>query len=115
MRKRLILGIVVVLYAASMVLAGWKYTHPVRNLNSVTKNRWNSYSQEYRLGYTRGFKRAKSDLWTIADANKTGGLEGPALSAFNRELEKRSLAGLEVEAKSIDELNGSQDGYHDVM
>ena len=52
MRKRLLLGIVVVLYTACLVLAGWKCTHPVRNLNSVVKNRWNSYSQQYILGYT---------------------------------------------------------------
>jgi hypothetical protein len=111
MRKRLILGIVVVLYAACLVVAGWKYTHPVRNLNSVTKNRWNSYSQQYILGYTRGFKRAKEDLGAIADTNKTG----VAPSAFRRDLETKSLRGLEVEAKSSDELKGSRDGYHDVM
>ena len=115
MRKRLILGIVGVLYAACLVLAGWKYTHPVRNLNSVTENRWNSYSQEYSLGYIRGFKRAKGDLGVIADANKTGALQALAPSAFRRDLETKSLTELEVEAKSIDELKGSRDGYHDVM
>lgn len=111
----MILGIVIVLYTTCLVLAGWKYTHPVRNLNSVTKNRWNSYSQQYILGYTRGFKRAKWDLGVIADANKTGALRVLAPGAFRRDLETKSLSGLEAEAKSSDELEGSRDGYHDVM
>jgi len=112
MRKRLVLGTVAVLYAACLVLAGWKYTHPARNLNSVTKNRWNSYSQAYSLGYTRGFKRAKLDLGAIAEAKKMGVLE---VRAFSTDLGARSLAELEVEAKSSDELKGSRDGYRDVM
>ncbi len=78
-------------------------------------NRWNTYSQEYSVGYIRGFKRAKSNLEAIADANKFDAPGGLALSAFRRDLETKSLAGLEVEAKSTDELNGSRDGYHDVM
>ena len=40
---------------------------------------------------------------------------GLTLSAFRIDLEAKSLAGLEVEAKSSDELKGSRDGYHDVM
>src|SRR6266849_3315118 len=115
MRKRLLLGIVAVLYAACLLLAAWKYTHPVRNLNSVTKNRWNSYSQEYTLGYISGFKRAKRDLGVIAEANKTGAVRDLALSAFRKDLETRSVKGFEVEAKSTDELKGSRDGYRDVM
>jgi len=115
MRKRLLLGIVAVLYAACLLLAAWKYTHPVRNLNSVTNNRWNSYSQEYILGYISGFKRAKWDLGVIAEANKTGAARDLALSAFSRDLETKSVKGFEVAAKSTDELKGSRDGYHDVM
>ena len=115
MRRRLIVGAVVVLNAACIVLAAWKYTHPVRNIDSVLKNRWNSYSQEYRNGYIRGFKRAKWNLEFIAEANKTGVPAGQTLSAFSRDLETKALTGLEVEAKSSDELTGGRDGYHDVM
>jgi hypothetical protein len=115
MRKRLLLAILVVLYTACLVVAGWKYTHPVRNLNSVVKNRWNSYSQQYILGYTRGFKCAKGDLGVIAETNKAGAPGVLAPSAVRGDLETKSLTGFEVEAKSIDELEGSRDGYHDVM
>jgi hypothetical protein len=115
MRKRLIFAMVVVLNVGCIVLAGWKYAHPVRNLNSVMSNRWNTYSQEYSGGYIKGFKRAKSNLEAIADANKFGVPGGLALSAFRIDLEAKSLAGLKVEAKSSDELKGSRDGYHDVM
>ena len=115
MRKRLLLGIVAVLYTACLLLAAWKYTHPVRNLNSVTNNRWNSYSQDYILGYMSGFKRAKWDLGVIAETNRTGAVRDLALSAFSRDLETKSVKGFEVEAKSTEELKGSRDGYHDVM
>ena len=115
MRRRLILGLVVVLYTACLVVAGWKYTHPVRNLNSVTNNRWNSYSQEYILGYISGFKRAKWDLGVIAEAHRTGAARDLTVSAFSRDLETKSVKGFEVAAKSTDELKGSRDGYHDVM
>src|SRR5216684_4671289 len=95
MRKRLVLGIVAVLYTACFLFAAWKYTHLVRNLNSVTENRWSSYSQEYILGYISGFKRAKWDLGVIAEAHRTGAVRDLTVSAFSRDLETKSVKGFE--------------------
>ena len=105
-----------VLIVICLIFVGWKYTHPVRDLRTVLQSRWpHRYSEEYKHGYIRGRNRARWAMEDIEKFAKSGVLGVNAFSSVARAVQNKKFADLEAEVKTIDELKGGRDAFHDVM